>query len=70
MRTRKSPRNQDRLFKELFGPEQRPGTVKKPLSPEEEIERIERMLGAGPHGRRVQMLEERLERERARIRVR
>jgi hypothetical protein len=71
MRTRKSPRNQDRLYKALGSEGQRPGTVKKPLSPEEEIERIETMLAAGPHGRRVrQMLEERLEREHARIRVR
>ncbi len=69
MRTRKSPRNQDRLFKELFEP--RPGTTKKPLSPEEEIGRIKAILAAGPHGRHVrQMLEERLEREHARIRVR
>jgi hypothetical protein len=71
MRTRKSHRNQKRLWKELGREAQRPGTVAKPLELEEEIARLTAMLKAGAMARGTRKaLEARLEKAEARLRVR
>lgn len=54
MRTRRSPRNQNILFRELFAPADKP----KPITLEQEAERLRRWI-ANPAQRRHKKLNER-----------